>query len=89
MDIEFICTAAWTKDIPIVHVNPGFTCHQDHQNIWESNQEAMNDNKDIDMSKIERKEKIYMNKANEWALESYDIYKHGVECVVFEGGLAW
>ncbi|KAI8976164.1 hypothetical protein BDB01DRAFT_803495 [Pilobolus umbonatus] len=88
MDIEFICTAAWTHDIDVVYVKPGFTCHQEHSNIWESNKEAMNDNRDIDMSKIERKEKVYMNKEGEWGLSNYDIYKEGLGCVEFHGGLA-
>lgn len=89
MDIEFICTAAWTKKIPVVYVKPGFTCHQEHANIWESNKEAMNDNKDIDMSKIERGESVYMNKENEWALLNYNIYEEGLSCMEFQGGLAW
>ncbi|KAI7900223.1 uncharacterized protein BX663DRAFT_439783 [Cokeromyces recurvatus] len=89
MDIEFICTAAWTKDIPIVYVKPGFTCHQEHANIWENNKDAINDNRNIDMSKIERKEKIYMNKDGEWALQNYDIYEHKLECIEFQGGLVW
>ncbi|KAI8362617.1 hypothetical protein BD560DRAFT_404338 [Blakeslea trispora] len=88
MDIEFICTAAWTKDIPVVYVKPGFTCHQEHSNIWESNKEAMNDNTNIDMSKIERKESVYMNKEGEWALMNYKIYEEGVSCIEFQGGLA-
>jgi hypothetical protein len=89
MDIEFICTATWTKGIPVVYVNPGFTCHQEHENVWESNKEAMNDNSDIDMSKIERKERIYMNKEGEWALQNYDIYQEGLACIEFQGGLVW
>ncbi|KAI7890816.1 uncharacterized protein EV154DRAFT_421350 [Mucor mucedo] len=89
MDIEFICTATWTKKIPVVYVKPGFTCHQEHANIWESNKEAMNDNSDIDMSKIERGEKVYMNKEGEWALQNYDIYKEGLACMEFQGGLVW
>ncbi|KAI9475726.1 MAG: hypothetical protein EXX96DRAFT_574395 [Benjaminiella poitrasii] len=89
MDIEFICTAAWTKGIPIVYVKPGFTCHQEHANVWESNKEAMNDNRDIDMSKIERKERVYMNKDGEWALQDYDIYEQKLGCIEFQGGLGW
>ncbi|CAO3625119.1 unnamed protein product [Mucor fragilis] len=89
MDIEFICTATWTKKIPVVYVKPGFTCHQEHANIWESNKEAMNDNRDIDMSKIERGESVYMNKENEWALLNYNIYEKGLSCMEFQGGLAW
>jgi hypothetical protein len=89
MDIEFICTAAWTMDVGVVRVNPGFTCHQEHENIWENNKDAMNDNRNIDMSKIERKEKKYMNKAHEWGLENYNIYEQGVQCLEFQGGLVW
>ncbi|KAI9357115.1 hypothetical protein BD770DRAFT_322350 [Pilaira anomala] len=89
MDIEFICTATWTKQIPVVYVKPGFTCHQEHANIWESNKEAINDNSAIDMSQIERGEKVYMNKEGEWALENYDIYHHGLSCIEFQGGLVW
>jgi hypothetical protein len=89
MDIEFICTAAWTMDIGVVRVNPGFTCHQEHENIWEKNEDAKNDNRNIDMSKIERKEKKYMNKAHEWGLENYNIYEEGVQCLEFQGGLVW
>ncbi|KAI8090306.1 uncharacterized protein B0P05DRAFT_464027 [Gilbertella persicaria] len=88
MDIEFICTATWTKDIPVVYVKPGFTCHQEHDNVWENNKEAMNDNSNIDMSKIERKEKVYMNKEGEWALLNYKIYEEGLSCIEFQGGLA-
>ncbi|GAA5816283.1 hypothetical protein MFLAVUS_009809 [Mucor flavus] len=89
MDIEFICTATWTKKIPVVYVKPGFTCHQEHANIWESNKEAMNDNTGIDMSKIERGENVYMNKEGEWALQNYDIYNNGLACIEFQGGLVW
>jgi hypothetical protein len=89
MDIEFICTAAWTKEIPIVYVKPGFTCHQEHDNIWESNKEALNDNRDIDMSKIERKERVYMNRDGEWGLQNYRIFEEGLGCMEFQGGLAW
>ncbi|KAI8639086.1 hypothetical protein BD408DRAFT_350644 [Parasitella parasitica] len=89
MDIEFICTAAWTKKIPVVYVKPGFTCHQEHANIWESNKEAINDNTNIDMGKIERGESVYMNNENEWGLLNYKIYEQGLGCMEFQGGLAW
>lgn len=89
MDIEFVCTATWTKKIPVVYVNPGFTCHQEHENIWEKNKEALNDNRDINMGKIERGESVYMNKEGEWALQNYNIYDQGLGCIEFKGGLPW
>lgn len=89
MDIEFICTATWTKKIPVVYVKPGFTCHQEHANIWESNKEEINDNSNINMGDIERGKSIYMNKEGEWGLQKYDIYKEGLSCMEFQGGLVW
>ena len=89
MDIEFICTAAWTFDIPVVYEEKGFTCHQDHKNIWEANTEQHTDNKDIDMGEIMRKEKSYMNEEGRWALQNLDIWEYQLECTEFKGGLAW
>ncbi|KAI9263411.1 hypothetical protein BDA99DRAFT_510131 [Phascolomyces articulosus] len=89
MDIEFICTAAWTFDIPVVYDENGFACHQDHQNIWEFNTEQHTDNKDIDMGEIMRKEKIYMNEEGKWALQDVDIWDLKLECQEFQGGLCW
>ncbi|KAI8148635.1 hypothetical protein BJV82DRAFT_270938 [Fennellomyces sp. T-0311] len=89
MDIEFICTAAWTFDIPVVYEEKGFTCHQDHKNIWEANTEQHTDNKNIDMGEIMRKEKIYMNEEGRWALQNLDIWEYRLECTEFKGGLAW
>ncbi|KAG2220327.1 hypothetical protein INT45_004012 [Circinella minor] len=89
MDIEFICTAAWTFDIPVVYDEKGFACHQDHQNIWEFNTEQHTDNKDIDMGEIMRKEKVYMNEEGKWALQNMDIWEHKLECQEFQGGLCW
>ncbi|KAI8368281.1 uncharacterized protein BYT42DRAFT_503737 [Radiomyces spectabilis] len=89
MDIEFICTATWTYGIPVVYSKPGFTCHQDHQNIWEFIPERHNDNKDIDMGEIMRKEKVYINKEKEWGLQQLDIWDMELECLQFRGGLVW
>ncbi|KAI8374126.1 uncharacterized protein BYT42DRAFT_575226 [Radiomyces spectabilis] len=89
MDIEFICTAAWTFDIPVVYSERSFACHQEHPNIWESLTDQKNDNKNIDMGEIMRKEKSYMNKEGEWALEHIDIWELDLECIQFRGGLCW
>ncbi|CDH59531.1 hypothetical protein RO3G_09976 [Lichtheimia corymbifera JMRC:FSU:9682] len=89
MDIEFICTAAWTFDIPVVWEARGFTCHQDHPNIWEFNTDQHNDNKDIDMGEIMRKEKVYMNQEGQWGLQQLDIWNYNLECIEFHGGLCW
>lgn len=89
MDIEFICTATWTFDIPVVYEKRGFTCHQDHENIWEFNPERVTDNKDIKMDEIMRKEKIYLNKEGQWALQQLDIWEYGLGCIEFKGGLCW
>ncbi|KAI8328901.1 hypothetical protein BC941DRAFT_363371 [Chlamydoabsidia padenii] len=87
MDIEFICTAAWTFDIPVVYSKKGFTCHQDHQNIWEFNKEQHTDNKDIHMEDIRDKKKIYMNQENHWALQQLDSWDLGLQCIEYKGGL--
>lgn len=87
MDIEFICTAAWTFDIPVVYSEKGFTCHQDHQNIWEFNKEQHTDNKDIHMEDIRDKKKVYINQENHWALQQLDSWELGLQCMEFKGGL--
>lgn len=89
MDIEFICTAAWTFDIPVVYSGKSFACHQHHQNIWEGRKDQHTDNKDINMGQIERKEKTYINEENKWALQQIDVWTMGLECLEFNGGLCW
>ncbi|KAG0177887.1 hypothetical protein DFQ28_005224 [Apophysomyces sp. BC1034] len=87
MDIEFICTAAWTFDIPVVYSEQGFTCHQHHNNIWEKTPERHTDNKNVNMGEIMRKEKQYFNKEGQWGLQQIDIWGLRLECVEFKGGL--
>ncbi|ORX58810.1 hypothetical protein DM01DRAFT_1333432 [Hesseltinella vesiculosa] len=89
MDIEFICTATWTFDIPVVYSDKSFCCHQQHNNVWEANTEQHNDNTDVNMGDIERKEKSYMNEDGQWALQQVDIWDMGLECLSFYGGLCW
>ncbi|CAO3609726.1 unnamed protein product [Cunninghamella blakesleeana] len=87
MDIEFICTATWTFDIPVIYSEQSFACHQQHPNVWENNKEQHNDNSNINMGDIERKQAKYMNADGKWALLNVDIWELGLECVQFSGGL--
>ncbi|ORZ11948.1 hypothetical protein BCR42DRAFT_420939 [Absidia repens] len=89
MDIEFICTAAWTFEIPVVYSGKSFACHQHHQNIWEARKGQHTDNTGINMGEIERKEKTYINEENKWALQHVDTWTMGLECLEFRGGLCW
>lgn len=89
VDIEFIGTAAWTFDIPVVYSEKGFTCHQEHENVWEKHQDRITPNQDIDMGAVQRKEKQYVNEDGKWALEHVDIWGLGLECFEFQGGLCW
>ncbi|KAI9308153.1 hypothetical protein BJ944DRAFT_260791 [Cunninghamella echinulata] len=89
MDIEFICTATWTYNIPVVYSDQSFACHQQHPNVWEDNKEQHNDNSNINMGEIERKEKKYTNEDGKWGLEHIDIWEMGLECLEFSGGLCW
>ncbi|CAO3576821.1 unnamed protein product [Absidia cylindrospora] len=89
MDIEFICTAAWTFEIPVVYSHKSFACHQHHQNVWEERKDQHTDNTGINMGEIERKEKTYVNEENKWALQHIDTWKMGLECLEFNGGLCW
>ncbi|CAO3599688.1 unnamed protein product [Absidia cylindrospora] len=86
MDVEFICTAAWTFDIQVVYLKKGFTCHQEHQNVWELNKEQHNDN-NINLEDIRDKKTSYVNKENHWALQQLDIWELGLGCIEFRGGL--
>ncbi|ORY93269.1 hypothetical protein BCR43DRAFT_371244 [Syncephalastrum racemosum] len=89
VDIEFIGTAAWTFDMPIVYSEQAFTCHQEHENVWESKPERMTPNHDIDMGAVMRKEKQYVNPDHRWALLHLNIWQLGLRCVEFQGGLCW
>ncbi|KAI9273033.1 hypothetical protein BDA99DRAFT_499848 [Phascolomyces articulosus] len=89
VDIEFIGTARWTFDIPVVYSEKGFTCHQEHNNVWESTPERHTDNKGINMAEVQRHEKEYVNEERKWALQHLDIWNMGLECVEFLGGLCW
>lgn len=89
VDIEFIETAAWTFDIPVVYSEQGFTCHQEHDNVWEKNPERMTPNQGIHAVEIQRKEKQYVNEEGKWAMLHLDIWEMGLQCIEFGGGLCW
>ncbi|KAI7853951.1 hypothetical protein BDC45DRAFT_441271 [Circinella umbellata] len=89
VDIEFIGTARWTFDVPVVYSEKGFTCHQEHNNVWESKPERMTDNKGINMAEVQRHEKEYVNEERKWALQHLDIWEMGLECFEYLGGLCW
>ncbi|KAI7876381.1 hypothetical protein K492DRAFT_151727 [Lichtheimia hyalospora FSU 10163] len=89
VDIEFIETAAWTFDIPVVYSEQGFTCHQEHDNVWEKNPERMTPNQGINAVEIQRKEKQYVNEEGKWAMLHLDIWDMGLQCIEFGGGLCW
>ncbi|KAI8143218.1 hypothetical protein BJV82DRAFT_515177 [Fennellomyces sp. T-0311] len=89
VDIEFIGTARWTFDTEVVYSDKGFTCHQEHENIWEKNPDRMTDNKGISMAEVMRHEKEYVNEDRKWALQQLDIWNMGLECFEFSGGLCW
>ncbi|CAO3667234.1 unnamed protein product [Umbelopsis vinacea] len=86
LDMEFLMTAQWTFDIPVTFTWNTLSCHQDHENIWENNLAAQNDNKNIDLSKMLAKETKYVNQKGRWALYDVDIWEMGLECSVFRGG---
>lgn len=86
MDMEFLMTAQWTFDIPVTFTWNTLSCHQDHENIWENNLAAQNDNKNIDLSKMLAKETKYVNQRGRWGLYDVDIWEMGLECSVFRGG---
>ncbi|ORZ24362.1 hypothetical protein BCR42DRAFT_402779 [Absidia repens] len=86
MDVEFICTAAWTFDLQVVYSEKGFTCHQEHKNVWELNKEQHND-KNISLEDIRDKKIAYVNKENNWALQQLDIWELELGCIEFRGGL--
>ncbi|RUP50301.1 hypothetical protein BC936DRAFT_139706 [Jimgerdemannia flammicorona] len=87
VDIEFICTAAWTFGVPILWVDDVLSCHQDHPNIWRNYPEQHTDNKNINMAKIENKEEKYVNEEGVWGMQRVDIWKMKLRCVEFKGGM--
>ncbi|KAI9488275.1 hypothetical protein BDB00DRAFT_772861 [Zychaea mexicana] len=89
VDIEFIGTARWTFDIPVVYSDKGFTCHQEHKNVWEAAPERMTDNKNVNMGAVQKHEIEYVNEERKWALQHIDIWGMGLECFEFLGGLCW
>lgn len=89
MDIEFVCTAAWTLGLEVEYIDETLACHQDHPNIWETTPERHTDNTHIDMGEIMRKEKIYINDADAWGMQKIDIWHYGLDCHQFGGGLCW
>ncbi|KAI8329206.1 hypothetical protein BC941DRAFT_443320 [Chlamydoabsidia padenii] len=89
MDIEFICTATWTFDIPVVYSGQSFACHQHHQNIWEGRKDQHTNNTGVNMGEIERKEITFLNEENKWALLHVDTWEMGLECLEFRGGLCF
>ena len=89
MDIEFVCTAAWTLGLQVQYVTDTFACHQDHPNIWEMTPERHTNNTDIDMGEIMRKEKVYLNYEDKWGMQHIDIWQYGLDCHQFNGGLCW
>ncbi|KAG0183391.1 hypothetical protein DFQ29_005767 [Apophysomyces sp. BC1021] len=89
MDIEFIATATWTFDIPVVHSPRGFACHQEHANVWEAAKERHTNNSGIVAQEIMEKKTSYYNEDGKWGLQQYDIWGLGLGCVEFQGGLCW
>ncbi|KAI9318233.1 hypothetical protein BX666DRAFT_1936370 [Dichotomocladium elegans] len=89
VDIEFIETATWTFDIPVVYSQRGFTCHQEHENVWEKHPDRITDNHGISASDIKAKKTKYMNEDGKWGLLQLDIWDMGLECFEFKGGICW
>jgi len=89
VDIEFVCTAAWTLGLQVEYVTDTFACHQDHPNIWEMTPERHTNNTNIDMGEIMRKEKVYLNDEDKWGMQHIDIWRYGLDCHQFNGGLCW
>ncbi|KAH8553404.1 hypothetical protein BGW37DRAFT_485590 [Umbelopsis sp. PMI_123] len=89
VDIEFVCTAAWTLDLQVQYITDTFACHQDHPNIWEQTPERHTNNSNIDMGEIMRKEKVYLNDNDKWGMQEIDIWQYGLDCHQFNGGLCW
>jgi hypothetical protein len=86
IDMEFLITAQWTFDIPVIFTYNTLSCHQDHANVWENNPGAQNDNTKVDLSKMLAKEDKYTNERGEWGLYNVDIWEMGLECAAFRGG---
>lgn len=90
LDMEFILTAVGTFDKKLVYSGESFACHQEHPNEWEKtperHTEALNGTL---IEEILHKNASSYNKDGEWGLQHVDIWKQGLECFDFNGGLCW
>ena len=88
MDIEFILTAVGVFNKKLVYSGESFSCHQEHPNEWEKRPDRISSGQDADgINAIVAGKKKLVNEENKWALYHVDIWKQGLECVDFQGGL--
>lgn len=85
IDKELLLTAAWTLDIPITHTQETLTCRQQDSPANPPDREEGREG--VHPAKMLDKEEKHMNTKGQWALQHLDIWKHGVQCEVFRGGL--
>ncbi|ORZ17945.1 hypothetical protein BCR42DRAFT_412818 [Absidia repens] len=82
-DTELLLTAAWTLDLPIAfQPTTTFNCHQQLRSVQNTSLDT-----NVDIDGLKNKKVSYMNKSDQWGLQGRDLYKEGVQCEVFRGGL--
>ncbi|KAK4520475.1 uncharacterized protein ATC70_007987 [Mucor velutinosus] len=90
MDMEFILTAVGTFDKKLVYSGDSFACHQEHPNEWEKSPERHTESLNGTMIEaILHKKAAFYNQDKKWGLQHVDIWKQGLECFDFNGGLCW
>lgn len=81
-EMELLLTAAWSLDIPVAHQpSSTFNCHQ------QSRLTPPQQDTDTDINAMRQKKVSYMNKHDQWGLQGHNLYKEGMQCEVFRGGL--
>ena len=83
VDVELMLAAGWTHEITVVYVPDTLLCHQ--QPIH--HQDNMADRQGVNIKKMMNHEEVHVNEETKWGLQNFNIYKEGVQCEVFRGGL--
>ncbi|KAI7896532.1 uncharacterized protein EV154DRAFT_455698 [Mucor mucedo] len=88
MDIEFILSAIGQFKKQLVYSGDTFACHQEHPNEWEKTPDRHTKPQDAQgIDDLITGKKKLSNKEGHWGLQQIDIWKYGLECHDFHGGL--
>ncbi|KAI8144927.1 hypothetical protein BJV82DRAFT_63143 [Fennellomyces sp. T-0311] len=83
VDVELMMTAGWTHGVSVIYNPDTVLCNQEPLSHHDNSAEKQG----VNVRKMMLNQEVHMNEEGRWGLQNFDIYKEGVQCEVFRGGL--